>query len=153
MDAAIDDYTREAVTWITAHRTTATATTFLEQVVARLGYPVEAVLTDNDLVFTMRFAFYSKRRTRFQQACQSLGIRHRLLRPHAPESNGKVERFIKTIDDECFAVKRPRNSRRRIRVLEQFMEFYNYDRPHLSLAGRTPVQRREAYFAQLRLMS
>jgi len=64
---------------------------------------IEAVMTDNDLVFTMRFAYYRQRRTRFEQACQSLGIAHRRLRPHAPESNGKVERFIKTIDDECLA--------------------------------------------------
>jgi transposase InsO family protein len=151
--AAVDDYTREAVTWIAAHRTTATATTFLEHVVTQLGYPIDAVMTDNDLVFTMRFAFHSTRRTRFQQACQNLGIRHRLIRPHAPESNGKVERFIKTVDDECFAVRRPRSSRRRIRVLETFMEYYNHERRHLSLAGLTPVQRREAYFAQLQLMS
>ena len=151
--AAIDDYTREAVTWITPHHTTAAATTFLEQVVDRLGYPIDAVMTDNDLVFTMRFAFHSTRRTRFQYACRSLGIRHQLIRPHTPETNGKVERFIKTVDDECFAVRCPRNSRRRIRVLEVSMTYYNNERPHLSLAGLTPVQRREAYFAQLRLMS
>ena len=124
-----------------------------QQVVDRLGYPIAAVMTDNDLVFTMRYAYYSRRRTRFQQACRSLGIRHQLVRPHSPESNGKVERFIKTVDDECFAIRRPRSSRRRIRVLEAFMQYYNHDRPHLSLAGLTPIQRRDAYFAQLRLMS
>ena len=85
------------------------ATDFLEQVLAQLPYRVEAVMTDNDLVFTMRFAFHSDRQTRFQQACRSLGIQHRLIRPHTPASNGKVERFIKTIDDECFAVHRPRS--------------------------------------------
>ena len=42
--AAIDDYTREAVTWITPHHTTAAATTFLEQVVDRLGYPTDTKL-------------------------------------------------------------------------------------------------------------
>src|SRR6185436_18184684 len=84
--AAVDDFTREAVVWIAGARTTRNATMFLEQLVARLPYPIEAVMTDNDLVFTMRFAYYRKRRTRFEQACQSLGICHRLLRPHAPES-------------------------------------------------------------------
>ncbi len=79
--AAVDDFTREAVVWIAGARTTHNATAFLEQLVATLPYPIEAVMTDNDLVFTMRFAYYRQRRTRFEEACRSLGIRHRLLRP------------------------------------------------------------------------
>jgi transposase InsO family protein len=146
--AAVDDFSREAVASIRAERSSRGATTFLEDVLTRLPYPVEAVLTDNDLVFTMRFAYYSQRKTYFEQACQSLGIQHRLLRPHHPESNGKVERFIKTIDDECYAVRRPRSSKTRMRVLEEFLWFYNHQRPHLSLQGLTPVQRREKYFLQ-----
>lgn len=146
--AAIDDYSREAVAQIRADRTSRVATDFLEQVLARLPYRVEAVMTDNDLVFTMRFAFHSDRQTRFQQACRSFGIQHRLIRPHTPASNGKVERFIKTIDDECYAVRQPRSSKARMRVLEDFLWHYNHERRHLSLGGLTPVQRREAYFAQ-----
>lgn len=146
--AAIDDFSREAVASIRAERSSRVATAFLEEVLARLPYPVAAVLTDNDLVFTMRFAYYSQRKTYFEQACQSLGIRHRLLRPHRPESNGKVERFIKTIDDECYAVRRPRSSKTRRRVLEEFLWFYNHQRPHLSLQGLTPVERRKNYFLQ-----
>lgn len=151
--AAVDDFTREAVVWITAARTTHNATTFLEHLVAVLPYPIEAVMTDNDLVFTMRFAYYRQRRTRFEQACASLGIRHRLLRPHAPESNGKVERFIKTIDDECLAIQQPRTCTARTGVVDAFVWYYNYQRPHLSLAGQTPVQRRQAYLAKARLLS
>lgn len=153
--AAIDDFTREAVATIRSERSSRVATSFLEEVLTRLPYPIEAVLTDNDLVFTMRFAYYSKRKTYFEQACHSWGIEHRLLRPHRPESNGKVERFIKTVDEECFAVRRPRFSKIRMRVLEEFLWFYNHQRPHLSLRGLTPVQRRETYFQQagLGLMS
>lgn len=151
--AAIDDFTREAVVWIAAERSARNATTFLEQVVATLPYPIEAVMTDNDLVFTMRFAYYRHRRTRFEQACRSLGIAHRLLRPHAPESNGKVERFIKTVDDECLAMYHPQSCAARTDVVDQFVWYYNHQRPHLSLAGQTPVHRREAYLAQVRLMS
>jgi transposase InsO family protein len=153
--AAVDDFSREAVASIHDQRSSRTATAFLEDTLARLPYPVEAVLTDNDLVFTMRFAYYSHRQTYFEQVCKSLGIEHRLLRPHRPESNGKVERFLKTVDDECYAVRRPRSSRTRMRVLEEFLWFYNHQRPHLSLKGLTPVQRRENYFLQagVRLMS
>ena len=151
--AAVDDFTREAVVWIAGARTTRNATRFLEQLVADLPYPIEAVMTDNDLVFTMRFAHFRHRQTRFEQACQSLGIQHRRLRPHAPESNGKVERFIKTIDDECLAVCRPPTCARRTTAVSDFVWYYNHQRPHLSLAGQTPVQRRHAYLSQVRLLS
>lgn len=118
--AAIDDYTRQAVASIAPLRSSRIAVQFLERVLSELSYPVEAVMTDNDLVFTMRFAYYAGRKTYFEEACRSLGIEHRLLRPHAPESNGKVERFIKTIDDECFARRQPRSSKTRMRVWEEF---------------------------------
>src|SRR5215471_2163193 len=99
--AAVDDFSREAVARIVREQTSAAATDFLEHVVQTLPYRVEAVMTDNALAFSMRLAFHSNRLTRFQQACRSLGIEHRLLRPHAPECNGKVERFFRTVDDEC----------------------------------------------------
>ena len=148
--AAIDDFSREAVATITRERSTAAATRFLEHVLAELPYPVEAVMTDNDMMFTMRYAFHSNRLTRFEQALKSAGIAHRLLRPRSPESNGKVERFIKTIDDECFRIIQPQRSRARVRALALFLDYYNHARPHQSLGGRSPVDRRDAYFSQVR---
>jgi len=146
--AAVDDYSREAVVQIRPDRTSGDATAFLEHVVQQFPYRVEAVMTDNDFIFTMRYAFHSQRQTRFEQACRSLGIAHRRLRPYCPESNGKVERFFRTVDDECFAVHQPRSSKTRMRVLDEFLWYYNHQRPHLSLHGLTPVQRRLAYFQQ-----
>lgn len=146
--AAIDDFSREGWALIAPDRSTAAATRFLEAVLARLPYRVEAVMTDNDMVFTMRFAHHAHLRTRFQQLLQSAGIEHRLIRPRTPETNGKVERFIKTIDDECFRVIQPRSSRARVGALRLFLEYYNHARPHQSLGGEAPVTRREAYFTQ-----
>ena len=121
--AAIDDFSREGYAQIARERSTVAATRFLEQVLARLPYRVEAVMTDNDMMFTMRYAFHSNRLTRFEQALKSAGIEHRLIRPRSPESNGKVERFIKTIDDECFRITQPRSSRVRVGVLKLFLEY------------------------------
>jgi transposase InsO family protein len=146
--AAIDDFTREGAAMITGDRSTRAATRFLEAVLAQVPYRVEAVMTDNDLVFTMRFAYHAQRLTWFQQALKSAGIEHRLIRPRSPASNGKVERFIKTIDDECFRIMRPRSSPARIGVLRLFLEYYNHARPHQSLGGESPVSRRDAYFAR-----
>lgn len=144
--AAVDDYTREAVVTLTTEQTSAAATAFLEHVAAAVPYRIEAVLTDNAMAFTMRYAHHADRLTQFQQACQSLGIVHHLLRPRHPQSNGKVERFFRTVDDECLALQRRWTFRQREEAIARFVWFYNHERPHLSLKGMTPVERRDSYF-------
>ena len=146
--AAVDDFSREAVVWITTDQTSAAATAFLERVAATLPYPIEAVLTDNAFAFTMRHALHADRLTRFQQACQSAGIVHHLLRPYAPQSNGKVERFFRTVNDECLYVRSLFTFAARSRAVDDFVWYYNHERPHLSLGGMTPVGRRKLYFHQ-----
>jgi len=146
--AAVDDFSREAVVWIATDATSATATTFLERVSAALPYPIEAVLTDNAFAFTMRHALHAERQTRFQQACTALGITHHLLRPYAPQSNGKVERFFRTVNDECLHIRPLFTFAARSRAVDEFVSYYNHERPHYSLAGMTPVERRKLYFRQ-----
>jgi transposase InsO family protein len=146
--AAIDDFSREAVVWITTESTSAAATTFLERVTRALPYPIEAVLTDNAFAFSMRHALHAERRTRFQEACAALGITHHLLRPYAPQSNGKVERFFRTVNDECLHVRPLFTFGARSRAVDEFVWYYNHERPHFSLAGLTPVGRRKLYFHQ-----
>ena len=148
--AAIDDFTREGAALIAGERSTVAATRFLEHVLTQLPYRVEAVMTDNDMMFTMRYAHYSTRLTRFEQALRSAGIEHRLIKPRTPETNGKVERFIKTIDDECYRVIQPQRSATRVGALRLFLEYYNHARPHQSLAGMSPVERRQGYFEAAR---
>jgi len=146
--AAVDDFSREAVVWITTESTSAAATSFLERVTAALPYPIEAVLTDNAFAFTMRHARHADRRTRFQEACAAMGIAHHLLRPYAPQSNGKVERFFRTVNDECLHIRPLFTFGARSRAVDDFVWFYNHERPHFSLAGMTPVGRRKLYFHQ-----
>ena len=146
--AAIDDFSREGLATIARERSTVAATRFLDHVLTQLPYRVETVMTDNDMMFTMRYAFHSDRLTRFEQALKSAGIEHRLIRPRSPESNGKVERFIKTIDDECFRIVQPHSSRARLGALKLFLDYYNHARPHQSLGGASPVSRRDAYLAE-----
>jgi transposase InsO family protein len=146
--AAVDDFSREAVVSIRTDQTSAAAAAFLEHVIASLPYPISAVLTDNAFMFTMRHAQHADRQTRFQQVCASLHIKHYLLRPYAPQSNGKVERFFRTIDDECLNVWPLFTFTARSRAVEHFVWYYNHERPHLSLGGLTPVERRQLYFRQ-----
>jgi transposase InsO family protein len=146
--AAVDDFSREAVVSIQTDQTSVAAAAFLELVLATLPYPVEAVLTDNAFAFTMRHAYHAARQTRFQQVCVAHNIRHYLLRPYAPQSNGKVERFFRTINDECLHVRPLFTFAARSRAVTDFVWYYNHERPHLSLGGMTPVGRRKLYFRQ-----
>lgn len=146
--AAVDDFSREAVVSITTDQTSLAAAAFLEHVLATLPYRVEAVLTDNAFAFTMRHARHHDRLTRFQQVCAAHDIRHYLLRPYAPQSNGKVERFFRTIDDECLHIRPLFTFAARSRAVADFVWYYNHQRPHLSLGGMTPVARRRLYFRQ-----
>lgn len=146
--AAIDDFSREAVVSIQTDQTSLAAATFLERVLAALPYRIDAVLTDNAFAFTMRHALHAGRQTRFQQVCSAHGIRHYLLRPYAPQSNGKVERFFRTVDDECLHVRPLFTFAARTRAVDEFVWYYNHERPHLSLGGMTPIGRRKLYFRQ-----
>jgi transposase InsO family protein len=146
--AAVDDFSREAVVSIHTEQTSAVAAAFLEHVLSTLPYRVDAVLTDNAFAFTMRHAHHADRLTRFQQVCAAHHIRHYLLRPYAPQSNGKVERFFRTIDDECLHVRQLFTFAARSRAVEDFVWYYNHERPHLSLGGMTPIDRRKLYFRQ-----
>lgn len=148
--AAVDDFSREAVVTVATDQTSAAAAHFLEHVLATLPYRVEAVLTDNAFAFTMRHAHHADRLTRFQQVCAAHDIRHYLLRPYAPQSNGKVERFFRTVDDECLHVRPLFTFAARSRAVADFVWYYNHERPHLSLGGMTPVARRKLYFRQAR---
>jgi transposase InsO family protein len=146
--AAVDDFSREAVVSIRTDATSLTAASFLEHVAATLPYRIEAVLTDNAFAFTMRHALHADRLTRFQQVCAANGIVHHVLRPYAPQSNGKVERFFRTVDDECLHVRPLFTFAARTRAVDAFVWYYNHKRPHLSLGGMTPVDRRKLYFRQ-----
>jgi transposase InsO family protein len=149
--AAVDDYSREAVAQLTTRQDSVTATAFLERVIATVPYRIEAVMTDNAMAFTMRFAHHAHCTTRFEQACRSLAIRHYLLRPRRPQSNGKVERFFRTVDEECLARQRRWTFQHRAAAIERFVWYYNHQRPHLSLNGMTPVQRRDTYLRSSQL--
>ena len=67
---------------------------------------------------------------------------------YSPQSNGKVERFFRTINDECLHIRPLFTFGARSRAVTDFVWYYNHERPHFSLAGMTPVGRRKLYFRQ-----
>ena len=70
-----------------------------------------------------------------------VGVRHQRTRPYRPQTNGKVERFNRTLLEE-WAYRRPyRSNAARDRALQPWVHTYNHHRAHTALGGRPPVSR------------
>jgi len=101
---------------------------------AELGLaPPEAVMTDNAFVYV--------RGRRFQQLLAAVGARHIRTPAYTPRWNGKVERFIRTLQDEWSDSRTWPSSSSRARSLQSFIRYYNRRRPHSSLGDRPPISR------------
>jgi transposase InsO family protein len=74
-------------------------------------------------------------------ACAALGVAPRRTRPYRLQTNGKVERWFPTALRECLYAQPRASEADRVRALAAFVRYYNADRPHLALAGRTPLRR------------
>ena len=128
---AVDDATRLAYVEVLDDEKGATAAGFLRRAVAffrRYGIRVERVLTDNGSCY---------RAIVHALACKRLGIRHLRTRPYRPRTNGKAERFIRTLTESWAYGAVYRTSAERTTALAGWLEWYNRLRPHRSL-GRTP---------------
>lgn len=132
--AAIDDATRLGFAAVYPDETFASAQAFLaecERFYARHGITIERVLTDNGSCF----------RRRWSEHCETRGIRARRTRPFRPQTNGKVERFIRTLL-ELWAYAYPyEHERQRTAALAPALDSYNRFRRHRALGGLTPLQR------------
>jgi transposase InsO family protein len=131
---AIDDASRLGFARIYSDETADSALAFLaacERFYAGHGIRIERVLTDNGTCFKRRWA----------EACAQRGVAVRKTRPYRPQTNGKVERFIRTLL-ELWAYAYPyTNERERAVALAPALESYNRFRRHRALGGLTPLQR------------
>jgi transposase InsO family protein len=132
--AAIDDMSRVAYVDVFGDERGPTCATFLREAAAwfaRQGVRIERVMTDNAKNYT--------RSRDFQAALVDLGARHKRTRAYRPQTNGKIERFNRTLLDE-WAYARPYGSNNeRLVALPDFVDRYNHHRPHTSLEGLTPM--------------
>ena len=72
-------------------------------------------------------------------ACRALRITHTRTRPYRPQTNGKAERFIKTMLGEWAYGRLYRSNQERLAALPRWVDFYNHRRPHTALAGVVPM--------------
>ncbi|HXR26344.1 MAG TPA: IS481 family transposase [Candidatus Baltobacteraceae bacterium] len=132
---AIDDHSRLAYAEELPDESPATTAAFLQRAwhfYAAHGITIERILTDNGGCY---------RSVELAVACDELGIGHRFTRPYRPQTNGKAERMVRTLLGE-WAYARPfADTAERVALLPRFIDFYNRERPHWSLAGQPPISR------------
>jgi transposase InsO family protein len=132
---AIDDATRLAYVEVLPNEKAITAVGFLRRAVAHLssyGITTERLITDNGSAY---------RSTVHAIACRALGIRHLRTRPYRPQTNGKAERFIRTMLGGWAYGAVYRNSDERNAALAGWLDFYNRRRPHGALSHKPPIAR------------
>jgi transposase InsO family protein len=135
---AIDDATRLAYVEVLTDEKATTAAAFLRRAVAHFGergIRVERVLTDNGACY---------RSIVHALACKTLGLKHLRTRPYRPRTNGKAERFIRTLLAGWAYGAVYGTSDQRQRALPAWLDFYNRRRPHSALNHQPPLQRLKA---------
>jgi transposase InsO family protein len=132
---AVDDATRLAYAEVLPDEKASSAIAFLGRAVAFYATDsihVERVLTDNGSPY--RSALHTI-------ACRALGIRHLRTRPYRPQTNGKAERFIRTLQDGWAYGAIYASSTQRTQALDGWLWHYNHRRPHQALGRATPITR------------
>lgn len=135
--AAVDDHTRLAYAEIHPDEKGTTAAAFLDRAAAFFAARgitrIQRVLTDN--------AWCYRHSHDFAAALTALGARHKLIRPHCPWQNGKVERFNRTLTTEWAYRQVFTTNTQRTDHLAPWLEYYNTQRPHTALGGQPPISR------------
>ena len=134
--AAVDDHSRLAYVEVLPDERGDTCAGFLRRAAgffAAHGITIQRVLTDNARNYRNAHGF--------RQAVAELGAEQRFTRPYRPQSNGKVERFNRTMLNE-WAYQRPYGSNEeRTAALDGWLHLYNYHRAHTALGGLPPISR------------
>jgi transposase InsO family protein len=135
LHVAIDDASRLVYAEILPDERKATTTRFAIRALRwfrERGVRVWRVLTDNGSAYRSRV---------FGSALRRLHVKHSRTRPYRPQTNGKVERWIRTVLSECLYLQVFSSSEARRLALDRFIGYYNGVRPHLGIGGRTPLAR------------
>ena len=134
----IDCHTRELLGWhLSRSGKASTAGAALEQaLIARFGSLGKVsnpflLRSDNGLVFTSRD---------YTRLVRSYGLKQEFITPHCPQQNGMVERVIRTLKEQCLHRNRFESQQNAMRVIGDWISFYNNRRPHQALGMKTPAE-------------
>ncbi len=127
---AIDDATRIRALQIFPKHDQNSAIKFIEYVVEKFPFRIHTIRTDRGHEFQARFHWY----------VEDIGIQHVYIKPRTPQLNGKVERSHRTDQMEFYQLLTYTDDVDLNTKLQAWENFYNYDRPHLALDGKTPYE-------------
>ncbi|SMC98871.1 IS481 family transposase [Kibdelosporangium aridum] len=135
LHTVVDDHSRAAYAEIHADERGETATAVLRRAVAwfgERGVVIERVLSDNGAAY---------RSFAWRDACSELGITPKRTRPYRPQTNGKVERFHRTLADGWAYARFYHTEHQRRAALPGWLHFYNHHRAHSAIGGKPPITR------------
>ena len=130
---AIDDATRLAYVEVLPDERAVTAVAFFRRALrffARHGIKVERIMSDNGACYRARL---------HALCCQALGIKHLFTRPYRPQTNGKAERFIRTLLEGWAYAAIYTTSEQRTAALDGWLWTYNHHRRHRALGRKPPA--------------
>ena len=131
----IDDHSRLAYAEICTDEKADTAVAVLHRAAAWFadhGITVERVLSDNGSCY---------RSLAWHDACTDLAIVHKRTRPYRPQTNGKIERFHRTLADGWAYARLYDSTAQRDAALPGWLHFYNHHRAHSAIGGQPPITR------------
>ncbi|MBK3647997.1 MULTISPECIES: IS481 family transposase, partial [Streptomyces] len=135
--SAVDDHSRLAYSEVLSDEKATTCAAFLTRAAAFFATcgidRIERVLTDNAWPYRKSFAW--------RQALADLGAAGKLTRIYRPQTNGKVERFNRTLLDEWAYLRPYISNDERTAALADFLHTYNHHRCHTALGGHPPISR------------
>jgi transposase InsO family protein len=132
---ALDDHSRLAYSEVLADETAATTAAWWERAIAWFaaqGITIERVLTDNGPCY---------RSTVWTDTCRRHGITPKRTRAYRPQTNGKVERYHRTMLVEWAYIRPYRSEKARTAALRKWLHIYNHHRTHTALGGHPPASR------------
>ena len=127
---AIDDATRVRALKIYTQHNQANAIRIIDYVIEKFPFRIHTIRTDRGHEFQAQFHWH----------VEDKGIRHVYIKPRTPQLNGKVERSHRSDQEEFYQMLTYKDDVDLNRKLEEWENFYNYNRPHGAFNGKTPYE-------------